>query len=410
MLKRVVKSSIIQNIIALSFVQTLNFILPLLLIPHLINTLGTNGWGRIAYIQFILQYSIVVVLYGFQWSAVKRLAPIRENKPLINRLFSAYWLVQWILLFVCLLTVVLINNLFIKDEVNSILLYIGFLSVIGTAAFPVWMMQALEKLKIMALIQFCVQLVCFVLIFNLVKSNNDINTAMFLQSINNIIVGLLCLIIIYKEGYKIIKVSFEDIKAAFQDGFSLFTSQIWISLYTNTIPLVLGYTQNANAVATYAVADKIQKAVRFVLNPIGRALFPRISYLINNDSKQAEKLLNISIIFTCIITFTGGLLLFAFTDFFIALLGAEELRNTNTVLKIFSIMPLLVGVSGTLAIQGLIPHGKANSLNKIWFASAILALLAVYPVTSHYGVIGAATLAVVIELFTVISMYILLKR
>ncbi|WP_313597190.1 oligosaccharide flippase family protein [Psychrobacter sanguinis] len=410
MLTRALKSQIAQNIIALSFVQVVNFLLPLILIPYLLKTLGTQGWGKIAYAQFLLQYFVVVVTYGYQWSAVNRIAPVRHNINQVNRMFSSYWISQWFLLLISLIILIIAIALFIDDKLQKLLLSMGFLSVVGTVIFPVWMMQALEKLKEMAIVQFIVQIFCFVLIYNFVNDKDDIVLAMFLQSINNIISGLICIFLLYRQGYKLVKITSADIYEALKDGFDLFTSQIWISLYTNTIPIVLGYTASASAVATYAVADKVQKAVRFVLNPIGRALFPRISYLIKGDKKQANKILKLSLLFTTLITFMGGFVLFLFPSFFVKLLGGEELSYAKEVIRIFSIMPMLVGLSGTLAIQGLIPLGKQKDLNIIWFLSAFITLILVYPVCKYYGVVGAASLAVSIELFTVLSMFYFIKR
>ena len=80
-----------QNIFALSFVQVLNYILPLLLIPYLLKTLGASGWGKIVFVQLVLQYFVVVVTYGFQWSAVNKISPIRKQVILVNKLFSGYF-------------------------------------------------------------------------------------------------------------------------------------------------------------------------------------------------------------------------------------------------------------------------------------------------------------------------------
>ncbi|OTG75951.1 hypothetical protein B9T23_09615 [Acinetobacter terrae] len=395
---------------ALSFVQIVNYILPFLLIPYFLKTLGSDGWGRIIYIQLILQYFVVVVTYGFQWSAVNKISPIRSNKDEVNKLFSSYFLAQCLLIILCLLIFIFSSLIFDKVAINFKLILIGFLGVIGAVVFPVWLMQALEQLKFMALVQLIVQLLCFLCIFLFVKNTSDLDYALFFQSINNLIVGLICFIFLYNKGYKIRKINFLDLKLAYIDGFTLFVSQLWISLYTNSIPVILGILSNNTAVATYSVADKIQKAVRFLLNPISRAIFPRISFLQKNDLKKADRLLHLSMLFTFLVTIFGGILLLIFSDKIIQFLNAESLPNIYSVIYILAVMPVLVGMSSVIAIQALIPKGYSSALNKIWFSACFITLVLSIPIISEYGVVGATILAVLVEACILIMMLIVLMR
>lgn len=409
MLIKFIKSKIIQNIAALGGVQVVNYLFPLILIPILLKSLGADGWGRIVYIQLFLQYFVVIVTYGFQWSAVNKLSPIRDNILAVNRYFSSYFLAQCLLLMGSIAILILSTLFFEKIKADFYLVQIGFLAVVGAVFFPAWMMQAIEEIKIMALIQFFVQLLCFGAIFFLVNNVDDIEIALFFQSVNNIVVGVFCFYYLYKKGYRIVRITFLDLQEAFRDGFTLFTSQIWIALYTNTIPFILGGVLGPNAVATYTLADKIQKGVRFILNPIGRVLFPRIAYLQSIGSQDARLLFKISMIFTSSVTLVGGLLLFVFSSEVVVLLSGNSLLDARKVIEIFSLMPLLVGLSSTMAIQGLIPSGKSRMLNKIWFSAAIFTLFISFYICNNYGVIGAAYLAVFVELIIVFAMYLVLR-
>ena len=409
-LKKLINSSLMQNIFALSFVQVLNYILPLLLIPYLLKTLGASGWGKIVFVQLVLQYFIVVVTYGFQWSAVNKISPVRKQVNLVNKLFSGYFFSQLLLLMLCLL--ILSAGVLIFDNLRSEfdLFYIGFIAVAGTVIFPIWLMQALEELKFVALTQLVSQIFCFSCIFLFVNSSDDLDVALFFQSINNLISGSLCFWFLYKKGYKLTKISISDIVISLKDGFTLFTSQVWISLYTNSIPIILGLVTNSTVVATYSVADRIQKAIRFILNPISRAIFPRISFLQKNDIEKSERLLKISIAFTFIITVITSLILFTFIDKVIQFLNAENLPNIYSVIYIFAVMPVLVGLSSVISIQALIPKGYSKALNRIWFSACLITLLIIYPIVNEYGVVGAAILAILVEAYILILMLTVLMR
>lgn len=410
-LAKIIHSKIVHNILALGFVQVVNYILPLILIPYFMYTLGSEEWGKMVYVQFILQYFIVLVSYGFQWSAVNKISPIRDNVDLVNRLFSSYWYAQCILLLISLLGVCGLIFFIDKFQEYQYLFLFGFFSVVGVAIFPAWLLQALEELKLMSVIQLNAQLFCFVMILIFVNAKSDAWLAMLFQSINGFISGIISFFFLKRKGIKLIKYDSSDIILAFKDGFVLFKSQVWISLYTNTVPVILGSAASTVDVATYALADKIQKAIRFVLNPISRAIFPRISFLHqNHDGTSAMRLLKYSLLLTICIGVIGGLVLFMFANYVVKILGGESLPLAIQVVQIFSLMPLIVGLSSTIAIQWFIPIGKEKVLHKIWLLSAIFVLISAYPIFSIYGVLGAAYLVVGLEFVIVLTMLYVFKK
>ena len=190
----------------------------------------------------------------------------------------------------------------------------------------------------------------------------------------------------------------------------IFKSQIWISVYTNTIPVVLGFVGNSDQVATYTLADKIQKAIRFLLNPISNAVFPRMSYLFKVNDGNVKKMFIYSLYFTLTVTAIGGLLIFSYADEFVDILGGTSLTLAPKIVQIFSLMPILVGFSNILSVQWLLPLGREKELQRIWFLTAFYSLFITFPVCYFYGVIGAGYLAVVIELFVVLMMIKLMRK
>ncbi|MEX6456697.1 oligosaccharide flippase family protein [Moraxella osloensis] len=404
------KVKIIQNILALGIVQIVNYILPLLLIPFLIKTIGINAWGQISFIQFFMQYFVVFVSFGFQWSAVRRLSIERNNIRKLKELFKAYFCAQVLLLIISFLILILLVNTFSKFQELNLLVFNGFLVVVGSVIFPYWMMQALEELKVMSATQVISQLLCFSMIFLCVKSVEDIQLAMFFQSINNIIAGILCIIYLNRKGFKLGISPLIEIKQVFRDSLIIFKSQIWISVYTNTIPVVLGFVGNSDQVATYTLADKIQKAIRFLLNPISNAVFPRMSYLFKVNDGNVKKMFIYSLYFTLTVTAIGGLLIFSYADEFVDILGGTSLTLAPKIVQIFSLMPILVGFSNILSVQWLLPLGREKELQRIWFLTAFYSLFITFPVCYFYGVIGAGYLAVVIELFVVLMMIKLMRK
>lgn len=394
---------------ALGAVQVVNYILPLLVVPYLISVLGGEAWSKIAYAQVILQYLIVIVSYGFQWSAVQYISVNRFDMDKVSKSFSSTWSVQWLLLAVSFFVLCAILLLPSFEDIKS-LLVVGFLAVVGYVMCPIWLMQGLEELRILSLFQIISQSLCLLLIFVLVENGRDAVLAMLIQSINNIIAGFLCLAFVtYKLRIKFQMPTILEIRTSLKSGWVFFKSQIFISLYTNTIPFVLGSATDSMSVAIYAIADRIQKAFRFLLNPVSQALFPRIGFLYLKDKKSADILVIKSLWLIFLVTGIGGFFIFFMSDFLVNIFTDGQMVQANSVLKIFSIQPLLIGISGAIATQVMIPRNMGIVLNRIWLGAAIIAILFSFPVCVLFGVYGAALFVVLIEVLILLAMGISLR-
>lgn len=408
MLKYLLSSSFLQDVLALGLAQVINYIVPILLIPYLLSTIGADGWGRILFVQIFLQYFVVLVLYGFQWSGVRDIAKIVDDKDAVNKVFSSSWYVQWILLVFSFLLLILFIGF--NKRIDNDLFLVGFLSIIGIVVFPSWLMQALKELKVMSLIQTLSQLFCVSMIFLFITGDNDVVLALLFQSINNLLSGIVCLYYLYRKGYHPIPCTFSEIIYTFRSGFVFFKSQLMIVIYTNTIPFVLGYVGSNTDVSAYIIADKIQKGIRFLLEPISRAMFPRISNLVSKDFKKAKELFFKIAKYSFIMLFPCCLGIYLLSPWLVILLGGGNIPEASIILKVFSIMPILISFSSLLSIQWLLPLGKEKDLQKIWKWAAILTIIIVYPICDRYGSIGASFLVIAIEIFIIICMIMISYR
>ena len=79
-------NKISKNFIALVLLQVTNFVIPILIIPHLIKTLGIDKFGIVSLAQTIMIYLFVVVDYGFSLSAVKNISLNKGNIIYLNTL------------------------------------------------------------------------------------------------------------------------------------------------------------------------------------------------------------------------------------------------------------------------------------------------------------------------------------
>ncbi|WP_192828464.1 oligosaccharide flippase family protein, partial [Enterobacter asburiae] len=78
-----------KNIILLFFVQASNYLFPLLTLPYLMRVLGAENFGIVAMVQAWLQYIIIFVDYGFNFSATLLVSVNKNNQSKIDSIYTA---------------------------------------------------------------------------------------------------------------------------------------------------------------------------------------------------------------------------------------------------------------------------------------------------------------------------------
>ncbi|MFQ3435954.1 oligosaccharide flippase family protein, partial [Enterobacter bugandensis] len=156
-----------KNIILLFFVQASNYLFPLLTLPYLMRVLGAENFGIVAMVQAWLQYIIIFVDYGFNFSATLLVSVNKNNQSKIDSIYTAVTAAKLALLLIvsCIFALYVIIN---GTSIYSYLILLGMISVIGTVLFPVWLFQGIEKMQGIAICTTIAKFVSLILIFLLV--------------------------------------------------------------------------------------------------------------------------------------------------------------------------------------------------------------------------------------------------
>lgn len=388
-----------HNIAALGSVQIANYIVPLLTVPYLTRTLGIDAWGEIALAQVVFLYFILLVDYGFSWSAVRQIAEERSNPVAVSKIFNATWAAQWILL--CLSIPLLAIIVSVTPMMRDVwpLYAVGTAVLLGQVLFPVWLMQGLEKLREVALIQLFTRVLLLIPIFIFIHSPDDMVLTMAIQSLGGVVSGVLCLYLIFRQKVVIPSwPAWRDVRSAFRDGWGLFLSRGWISLYTNLIPLILGIVSGAAAVGIYSLANKVRSVAQSMLAPVSQAIFPRMSHLYAHDAGAAQSLLKTSLLVVVGVAGISGLGIFILADWIINILGGSEFHQAADVLRWLSMVPLIVGLSNVFGVQVMIPNKRVKAFNYILGIAGLTALILIYPAAASFGAVGAAWVVLLVEI------------
>ena len=267
-----------ENILWLSVLQAINYILPLATVPYLIRVLGSTNYGVLAFATVFTQYLVVFTDYGFNLSATREIAIQKDNREGIERLVSAVLLIKFLLVIMAAIALVAVTSLVPMFHALRIVLYVTFLVVLGSAAFPVWLFQGLQDMRSITVLTSVGKVICAAAIFITVTKPGDLQAAALWSSAGYPIAATIGWIVIGRRYHVRLTVpALSDLRRVLKDGFHVFVSSVMTNVLANGSVLVLGLCQPMEVVGIYAAIEKIAKAATMMFAPITQSLYPRTS-------------------------------------------------------------------------------------------------------------------------------------
>lgn len=402
---------LLQNIAALSFLQVVMLVLPLLTVPFLTRVMGVDAWGRFALAQVVLNCFCQITAWGFGWSATRKVSALRHDHDALARVLVATWQAQWLLGLAALLVLVPLILCLPFLRADSSLYAAGAGMIIGGVLFPSWFFSGLERMRESAWMQIVARVVVVALTFMLIRGPQDVVLLMAITSLGAILPGVFGLY--WLRSHFRIDWRASSLRAALaelRDGATLFLSTLSVSFYTTAVPVLLGALAGPAAVAYYSLADRARQAGNAVLAPIAQALFPRMSLLFAQDRAAALHLLRRSGALIVLVALCLSATLWLAAPLIIKILGGQAFLPAVIVLRWLAVLPLVVSLSNIFGVQIMLPNHENRAFTLILGGAGLLSLLIMQPLIAADGALGAALSALITELAVTLAMAIYLAR
>ena len=301
------KKVLVNNIATMGIVQIANYALPLISIPVISRIIGPEKFGIINYCAAFISYFNILITYGFDLTANRRVAKDPENDNLRNRVFSEVFQAQLLLFLIS--TILFIGCLYVFPplEKEKEVAIFSFLYCIGTLLTQNWLFLAMQDLPKVALFDFTSKLLFTIFVLIVVREKSDYLWQPLITSLIQIIVALASFIwAIKKYKLKFIKTGLKEILRLLKNEAVVFLSLILISLYTITNIIILGLFQDSEKVGFYTGGQKLITIVYSVISiPLSHALFPYIGKAFSENHQKAilivQKIIPLIILLTGII-------------------------------------------------------------------------------------------------------------
>lgn len=397
--KAKINSIVFKNYLYLLMIQGANFILPLITIPYLVRTIGTHKFGIVMVAQSLALFLTIVTDFGFNISATREVAMIKNNKESLSQFFFNVIFIKTILL-ICSFLVLLSLIIFVeKFNQESLVYLLSFGIVFGQVLFPSWFFQGIEKMKMITLINVLAKLIFTVSVFLVIKNQDDYYFVPLFYGLGFLLSGALGFIFSLKYIQYKKPIVIESIQIA-KESFSLFLSNLAVSLYTNMNTFIIGVFVSDSLAGVYSSMEKLIVATKSIYTPLYQAMFPNLSIKGKHKIKETIEYMKY---------YVGGLgIIISLVIILFAKDILEIIYKDDLITSYYSIFQIL-GLIGFLSSLNMLyvslffPAVKAfNDRLKILSFAGLFNVFMVLLLIQFYTIYGVAISATISELFILI--------
>lgn len=274
---KIQESVVYRNFTYLFINQFFNLIVPLLVFPFLLKTLGLELFGLYSFAYSATLFCFMFCDYGFNFSGSKYIAINKLDIQKRDTAFSAIVTLKGLIaIVISILWIVFVFYYPIfKNNLNFGLLFLGM--ILGNAINLQWFFQGIEKLGWYSTINSVIKLASNIAILVLVKSAADINLIPLIYSSAFILTGLITYVIaIYSEKISFISSSIITFKQFLKEGFDYFITISTTSLVFNGTIIILSFFEKSILIiGAFAALDRIIKILVSIYVPYSTAMYPR---------------------------------------------------------------------------------------------------------------------------------------
>lgn len=401
------KKRLIENFSALAIIQFLNYLLPFITLPYLARVLTVEGYGVYIFSSSFISYFMIVVDFGFDLSGTREISINRDNNKKVSEIFSSILIIKFILALISLLSL-FIMLIFIPIPALNNYWYIHilmFFMVFGNVMLSSYLYQGLEKMKFLTIFNVCIRVFFTLSIFLFIKNPDDLPLLVLLNSIGNLVVGLISLIIIIKVmKIKLILPTKDSIMIQLKKSTQFFWSRIAVSLYTTSNTFVVGLFLGPAAAGVFGSADKLFRAAVSLYQPLNNVLYPYIAH--SKNIHLYKKLFKLSTISNMIVV----LIVYIFSDLVIRLIFGSGYEESAVLLKIFMIAAIYMMPSILMGYPLLGALGYTREVNKSVIYASIIHVVLLVILIPVLSVKLVALLVLFTELLVFIYRYYYVKK
>lgn len=377
------RKKILENFLSLGGVKGATLLLPLLIIPHLMKTIGLELIGLLALVGSICAYLHTVIDYGFSYTGTREVVKNDFNKKKNTQLLIDISICKLVLSSIGFLIIIILTKFISFIEENILLILLSFLNIVFLSLCPSWFFQGLEDMKKIAIGELFGKFISLFLILYFIKSEGDINLIPIFYLIGQIFSLSVYIIFLMKYiNFSSCKVT--SIKGVFyklKKDWNMFINILFPNFYNIYSYIALGFFGTLVHVGIYDIVRKIMNFSEQALGILSKVYFPVLAKNINKFKEFLKVMLVASMALL--------ILNYVFIQYGLSYVFDSNLDLAKQLMYIQLLAPFIYALMISYGINYLGVRGEDKVLRNITVITSIAGFIFVTVLTYFYMAIGA---------------------
>jgi O-antigen/teichoic acid export membrane protein len=320
----------------------------------------------------------------------------------IQKNSQVFWVSLWVKAILCLISflILVFLGLVLKKISDHFSLYLlAFIMPVTSLLNTTYFFQGLGRLEIPSFANLVARLLSLPFLFFFVRSPSDLAVAILVATLPGFAVALFCIYLIRRHKLvRKVSVSRQDIVDGFAAGFHPFVTSGLSTAYTGSYLILIGLALSNSAVAVFAVADKIMKALNAMITPISMAVYHDISRFVVSSHTGLNRTLRFAFLINIALGVVIALLIYSGVfDIIIHVLFSEKYADSLYLIRIVAFCPLFFGIL-QISYMLLLSLKKESYMTRVYGLVLAVQLPLLFILSKRYNLIGSAAVMVATDL------------
>jgi polysaccharide transporter, PST family len=384
---------VVRNAALMYLVQFSGYLFPLITLPYLSRVLSPQKFGLIAFAQVFIWYFMNLTEYGFNLTATRAVAVVRDKPEEVSRIFGAVMVAKVMLTALGLLLLVITVGAVPTLRPDMLLYLVAFLSVVGNMLFPLWLFQGLQKMEHVAVRDFLSKLLSLLFLFSFVRGDEHYLLAAAAQSGGLLLGGVLSLLTVWRRlGVRFVWPRRADVWEQLRVGWPAFLSLAASTSAGVTNTFILGLRASTVEVAYLTAPQRIISTVRSLVVPLSTAIYPHVSQkAARSESEAIAFVAKYQYLLAVPFLMLGGVLVVG-APWIVALLFGKAYGPAVPVLQVMAFIPALAWLSQVYSTYYMLACGYDRDWMRILLKTVAINFVVLLP--ALYFLRGSMAIAV----------------
>jgi PST family polysaccharide transporter len=403
-----IPTGVINNVFSMYGIYCSIYLLAVVTVPYLSRTLGPAAWGILAAVQSFAGCLLLAVEFGFTFSGTREAARAGGDRNSLREVVSAVLGAKFVLALLCCGAALIVEWSMPLFREHPGVFWWGIAWAVFQGSNLMWFFQAIERMRLIATLDFLIRLVGVIATFIFVQGPEDTWVALACMAGASFFSLAISLALASKiAGFEIPKR--RAILAALSGGSKTFIPRNASTLFSVGNTFLLGVFARPEIVGFYGGADRICRALTGLLAPASEAVYPRISNVATQSRDRTLRLARLGALIMCTAGMAMAALIWALAPLLIRVLLGPGYDAAITPLRILGLLAPLIALRNVLTIHWMLPLDLEKQLNTVVLAGGVLNIVLAILIAPRFGGVGMAWVVVATQAVVAFGAWIVLR-